>query len=93
MCIRDRNRTAINYKVEIDDWIKIAKLLLKNNKIIFWSPFIESTGNKDVLRYYQFTDITLETNNRLNDHHYGEIGHKELSNYIMKSLNNEKRLF
>ena len=86
------NRTAANYKEEIDDWVKTAKLLLKNNKIIFWSPFIESTGNKDVLPFYQFTDITVETNNVINDHHYGEIGHKELSDYIMKSLFTKKTI-
>lgn len=86
------NRMSEKYKEEIDDWIRIAKLLLKNNKLIFWSPFNESTGNPNMLPYYKLSDITTETNNKVNDHHYGEDGHKDISNFILKTLSNKKTL-
>jgi hypothetical protein len=86
------NRLSKKYQEEVDDWIKMIKLILKNNIVIFWSPFEETTGNLNMLPYYNFTNMTIETNNKINDHHYGEIGHKELSDYILNIYNTKKTI-
>ena len=86
------NRLSKKYLTEIDNWIKIVKLLLPNNKILFWSPFEETTGNVNMLPFYQLTNITEETNNMVNDHHYGEIGHKHMADYIVLKLENKKNI-
>jgi hypothetical protein len=87
------NRLSKKYKEEIDDWIKMIKLILKNNTIIFWTPFIESSENPHMLPFYNFTDIANETNFKIKDSHYGEIGHSQLADFIMKKIiNNEKRI-
>ena len=80
------NRLSEKYEEEIDDWIKIIQLILKNNTIVFWTPFIESSKNKNMLPFYNFTDIFNEPNSKLKDSHYGEIGHLQLADYIMKKI-------
>lgn len=88
------NRLSVKYEEEIDDWIKMIKLILKNNTIIFWTPFIESSRNPDMLPFYSFTDIANETNFKVKDSHYGEIGHAQLADFIMKKIIKiEKRIF
>ena len=86
------NRLSKKYLNEIDNWIKIVKLLLPNNKVLFWSPFEETTGNVNMLPFYKLTNITEETNNMVNDHHYGEIGHKAMADYILLKLENKKNI-
>lgn len=88
------NRLSNKYKEEIDDWIKMIKLILKKNTIIFWTPFIESSENPNMLPFYNFTDIANETDFKIKDSHYGEIGHSQLADFILKkTINNEKRIF
>ena len=88
------NRLSVKYEEEIDDWIKMVKLILKDNTVIFWTPFIESSKNVNMLPYYEFTDIANETNFKVKDSHYGEIGHSQLADFILKKMiKNERRLF
>jgi hypothetical protein len=86
------NRTSKEYLEEIEDWIKIINISLPLNKIFFWSPFEESTGNKNMLPYYDLPDITKETNSMVNDHHYGEIGHNQIANIILTKIINKKSI-
>jgi hypothetical protein len=88
------NRKSDLYKQEIDDWIKIIKLSKPNNRIIFWTPTIESSGNPNMLPYYNFTTIADETNYELKDSHLSETGHQEFAKLLINKLtNNEQRLF
>ena len=88
------NRNSTLYKQEIDDWIKIIKLSKPNNRIIFWTPTIESSGNPNMLPYYNFTTIADETNYELKDSHLSETGHQEFAKLLINKLtNNEQRLF
>ena len=84
------NRMSKKYLSEIEDWIKIINLSFRSNKIIFWSPFEESTGNKNMLPYYELPDITKETNGMVNDHHYGEIAHAQIADVILSKIINKK---
>jgi hypothetical protein len=87
------NRLSKKYMEEVDDWIKIIKLLLKKNKVVFWTPFIETSENKNMIQFNQFMDITKESNYKIKDSHYGEIGHSQLADFIMKKIiTNEKRI-
>ena len=88
------NRKSPLYKEEIDDWIKIIKTSKPTNRIIFWSPIEESTGNPNMLPYYKFTTIADETNNNLKDSHLSELGHQEFAKLLINKItNNEQRLF
>ena len=80
------NNFIVNHKDEVNNLVKIVKLLIPNNKIFFWSPFQETSDNINMLNFYQFTTITEETNGIINDKHYGEIGHIELADYILKDI-------
>jgi hypothetical protein len=85
------NRKSELYKQEIDDWIKVIKTAKPNNQIIFWTPTVESSGNVDMLPYYNFTTIDDETNHELKDSHLSETGHQEFAKLlIIKIMNNKK---
>lgn len=85
------NRKSELFKQEIDDWIKIIKISKSNNKIIFWSPIEESTGNSNMLPFYSFNTINDETNGELKDLHLSETGHQEFAKLLLDKIkNNEK---
>lgn len=80
------NRTSKVYLTEIDDWIKSITKMFPDNKTIFWTPFIESTGNPMIIPFYQFSTIGEETDLAVNDTHYSETGHWDLANYILGKI-------
>ena len=87
------NRKSELYKQEIEDWIKIIKRAKPNNKIIFWTPTIESSGISDMLPFYNFTTIDDETNHELKDSHLSETGHREFATFLINKLKgNEPKL-
>lgn len=83
------NRDNILYEYELNRFIKIINLYLKNVKVLHWSPFqihqpnlkIKRIDGLDLLK-----TITIESNNELIDYHYSESAHIELSNKIYNIL-------
>jgi hypothetical protein len=45
-----------------------------------------------MLPFYKLTNITEETNNMVNDHHYGEVGHKAMADFILLKLKSKKTI-
>jgi hypothetical protein len=82
----DGDKFVVNHKDEAEDLVSIVKLIIPNNRIIFWSPFQETSINHSMLKFYQFTTITKETNGLIQDKHYGEEGHKELADYVLTGI-------
>lgn len=87
-----RNRKSELYKQEIEDWIKLIKMSKPSNRIIFWTPTIESSGNPDMLPFYNFSTINDETNGELKDSHLSETGHQEFAKLLINKLTNIEKL-
>jgi hypothetical protein len=83
------NRDTELYELELNRFIKIINLYLKDIKIVHWSPFqlqhphlkIKKIEGIDTLE-----TISIETNEEINDYHYSENGHLELSKKIYTML-------
>jgi len=83
------NRDTELYELELNRFIKIINLYLKDIKIVHWSPFqlhhphlkIKKIKGIDILE-----TISIETNKEINDYHYSENGHLELSKKIYTML-------
>jgi hypothetical protein len=83
------NRDTELYELELNRFIKIINLYLKDIKILHWSPFqlhhphlkIKKIEGIDTLE-----TISIETNKEINDYHYSENAHLELSKKIYNIL-------
>lgn len=72
------NRENKLWITEINSWIDIINKALCNNIVIHWS-------------WYNNTEretITEETNGIVNDFHYSEKGHQQLSKWILEKIKN-----
>jgi len=85
------NRTHKLYFEEVRSWQKLLDFTFSNNIIIHWSPF---SGEHSPNYFKNLTNIRRETNNDIDDGHYSEIGHIELSDALMSmiSQNRTKKL-
>jgi hypothetical protein len=70
------NRESYKFAHEIDSWIKIINKALPNNDIIHWTPF---GGAIETCEFIRCVTIFEESKGAVDDGHYGEIGHRELS--------------
>jgi hypothetical protein len=83
------NRDNSLYEHELNRYIKIINLYLKDIKTLHWSPFQNQHSLLNIVRINdidKIEKINEETNQELNDYHYSENGHKELSKLIYNKL-------
>jgi len=71
------------YRQEIENWMKLLKFTFKNNTILFWSWSSGDWG----LPSFDYEDIKYETNGKINDNHWSEIGHLQFSDWVIPKLN------
>ena len=84
------NRDNELYQYELNRFIKIVNKSLDTKNIIHWSPFQKSHPILNIHRIPLIDDLELikdETIGEINDYHYSENGHKILSDYFLKILN------
>lgn len=81
------NRTSSLYINEVNNYIKLINHTLKNNLVIHWTPFKE---NLNALNINDIQTIRKETNGEINDGHYSENGHIELSNVLKNTYHRKK---
>jgi hypothetical protein len=87
---------------EIISYIKIINYSLKKNKILHWT-WVEPSDDyklnngdyqkefyKLLLPFKKYPSITEETNNIINDFHWGELGHKLFVNDMINHINLNK---
>jgi hypothetical protein len=93
------NRTSYSvYYDELCDYIKIINHTCRNNKVIHWT-WVEPTNTiltdeKQYEKKYfnllvpfkKYPTVREETNGEVNDFHYGEVGHKNLAEDLLKFL-------
>lgn len=81
------------YSQEINDWISFIRewAELKGVRVVFWTWCEENFGGKHSINVdipiKHRTDMSVESNGIVQDGHYGEVGHKELTDEIIEYLN------
>ena len=81
------NRDDIRYCNEVNSWIKLLNNLDKN--IIHWTPFDQRL---DCMFLSKFETIFSETNGELNDWHFSENGHKQLSDLFINKFKSKNKI-
>lgn len=83
------NRDNSLYEYELNRYIRLINLYLKDVKILHWCPFQNQHPFLNVTRVDNIGEIETiaqETVGEINDYHYSENGHKELSKIIYSKL-------
>ncbi len=70
------------YVSELNSLIKLINRTFKNNLVIHWSPFSGFFPGMDVITIPKIQTIKEETENKVQDSHYSENGHKTLSKHL-----------
>jgi hypothetical protein len=70
------NRSSYKFAHEVDSWIKLINIALPKTDIIHWTPF---GGAITKCEFIRCQTVSEETDLAVDDGHYGEAGHKELS--------------
>jgi len=86
------NRTKPSYFEEFKVKFDFLNWLLKDMTFIQWTPFIENfLVHKYVLGFVKEdkTYVNIETNGLVNDTHYSELGHIELTDDFMELINDD----
>jgi hypothetical protein len=78
------NRKSVRYIDEVLYKTQMINKALNKNKVIHWSPFTEYFS--EVKSISECTKIVDETNGKINDPHFSEKGHIELSEKLLKML-------
>lgn len=81
------NRDDIRYCNEVNSWIKLLNNLDKN--IIHWTPFDQRL---DCMFLSKFETIVTETNGELNDWHFSENGHLQLSDLFISKFKKKNKM-
>lgn len=79
------NRTHNLYEIELTKFTKFINFAFKTQKIIHWRW-------DDFGRLKFYNTIEQETNLKVNDNHYSEIGHVEISKDLIECIKNKKRV-
>jgi hypothetical protein len=82
------NRSNDLYISELESWINLINTSFKNNKILHWTWDNRKINKCVNIRLENFENITLETNNYINDKHLSELGQRDISEYMIKLLTN-----
>ena len=85
------NRMNMLYINELSNWMKLINFSFKNNKIIHWSwdSRIENCGGIYINNY---ETIKKETNGIINDYHWSEVTHQNLSKFFIEIITNELKI-
>jgi hypothetical protein len=101
----DVSSNRLRYSIfwsEVISYIRIINYALKNNKVYHWTwvnpsnDFKLNNGNyqkefyKLLIPFKKYPSITEETNNVINDFHWGELGHKLFVNDVINHINLNK---
>lgn len=82
-------RDSVRYSDEVNYFIKIINKSLPNNKVIHWTPF-ENNSTIDAYTISDLQTIWHETNEKVNDYHFSELGHIHLSRILYDKLSFQK---
>lgn len=82
------NRTNSNYIDEVNNWIQFINSSCINKKIIHWST-IKGEGELDTHHFFNMERINVETNGLIDDLHFSENGHQQMSINLLDIIFNK----
>ena len=82
------NRNHHLYKGELYTKIEFLNFFFKDMKLIQWTAFL--WDGIRILGFKHINTILMETNGEIEDGHYSEIGHVEISKKFIDILNDDK---
>jgi lysophospholipase L1-like esterase len=77
------NRGSVKFVEEVNSWIRLINHTLKDVSYTHWTTF-DGRINANMIR--GINDIRTETNGSIDDGHFSEKGHIELSNLLITYL-------
>jgi len=79
------NRESVLYSNEVNNWINLLNVTFKNNTIINWT-WSKYDYELNAINLSDMCIITKESNGEHINDHYGEQGHKELSDIFLEII-------
>jgi len=79
------NRESVLYSNEVNNWINLLNVTFKNNTIINWT-WSKYDYELNAINLSDMCRITKESNGEHINGHYGEQGHKELSDIFLEII-------
>lgn len=83
------NRSNDLFINELENWINLINVSFKNNKILHWTWDNRKINGCLNIPLENFENITMETNNHINDKHLSEQGQKNISEHMIKLIAND----
>jgi hypothetical protein len=83
------NRSNDLYISELESWINLINTSFKANKILHWTWDNRKINGCVNIQFENFENITSETKKYINDNHWSELGHNNVSEYMIKLLTND----
>lgn len=80
------NRSNDLYISELESWINLINTSFKHNKILHWTWDNRKINGCVNIPLENFENLTMETNNHINDNHLSEMGQKDISEHMIKLL-------
>lgn len=84
------NRSLPMWVTELYNRAGFLNWLFRDMKIIQWTPFLDSTNSK-LFSPLNIDRILIETNKEIEDGHYSERGHIQLSEIFLELINDDKK--
>ena len=81
------NRGSVKFVEEVNSWIRLINHTLKDVSYTHWTTF-DGRINANMIR--GINDIRTETNGSIDDGHFSEKGHIELSNLLITYLSKRR---
>ncbi len=85
------NKESTLYLKELNNWIKLINLALKNIKTIHWG-WDEKINNTSAIYIKGYETIKTETNGMVDDGHWCEDGHIKFADFLINVINNNINL-
>lgn len=79
------NRTSFLYSKEINNWIKLINLFLKDIRCVHWAWYKE-LESEIIFCPGPYKSIKDETNGQVDDAHWCEEGHREFSDLLLEKI-------
>jgi hypothetical protein len=82
------NRDHAKYVDEVNNWIGFINSACVNKKIVQWDT-IKGEGELNTYHFFEMEKIRTETNGEVNDSHFSENGHREMSKELLQIILNK----
>lgn len=82
------NRDNHKYLEEVNNWIDYINITCINKKVVHWDT-IKGQGELNAFHFFEMERINTETNNLIDDLHFSENGHQQMSLKLLEIIMNK----